>query len=62
MPLRSRKKFWKPAAIFLVKGEGEGSIPVFLEELKSGQTTGVIEILKNPNMHESPMPRSILWI
>jgi radical SAM superfamily enzyme YgiQ (UPF0313 family) len=42
---------------FLVKGEGESSIPVLLDALKKGQTAGVIENTEKPNMHESPKPR-----
>ena len=42
---------------FLVRGEGENSIPLFLEALEKGETKGVIENPDKPQMQKSPKPR-----
>ncbi|MGO9569404.1 MAG: B12-binding domain-containing radical SAM protein [Desulfomonilaceae bacterium] len=44
-------------AHFVVKGEAETALPVFLEALISGQKGGVIEEPSKPSMGISPMPR-----
>jgi len=42
---------------FLIKGEGETAIPLFLAALAEGQTTGVFESAEKPDMSDSPVPR-----
>ncbi|MCX6899836.1 MAG: B12-binding domain-containing radical SAM protein [Verrucomicrobia bacterium] len=42
---------------FLIKGEGENAIPLFLKALAGGQTTGVFESTEKPDMSDSPVPR-----
>ncbi len=42
---------------FLVKGEGENTLPLFLAALESGQTRGVFENSLKPEMTASPVPR-----
>lgn len=42
---------------FLVKNEGENTIPLFLAALESGQTRGVFENAQKPDMTASPIPR-----
>ncbi len=44
-------------ADFLVLGEGETSIPLFLEALARGQRRGVIESSLRPELTASPIPR-----
>jgi radical SAM superfamily enzyme YgiQ (UPF0313 family) len=47
----------KAGADFLVLGEGETSIPLFLEALAQGQRGGVIESDVRPELATSPIPR-----
>ncbi|MDI6852687.1 MAG: B12-binding domain-containing radical SAM protein [Deltaproteobacteria bacterium] len=42
---------------FLVRGEGENAIPLFLEALKKGERRGVIEVPEKPDLAISPVPR-----
>jgi radical SAM superfamily enzyme YgiQ (UPF0313 family) len=42
---------------FLVRGEGESAIPLFLKALEAGKTRGVIENSDKPEMPDSPIPR-----
>lgn len=43
---------------YLVKGEGERAIPLFLEGLANGDASGIYdEGDEKPGMHESPLPR-----
>jgi radical SAM superfamily enzyme YgiQ (UPF0313 family) len=42
---------------FLIRGEGEVAIPIFLSHLRAGKTGGVIEADRRPEMAESPVPR-----
>lgn len=42
---------------FLVRGEGENTVPLLLSAWHSGQTHGVIEVQENPCMSSSPVPR-----
>lgn len=42
---------------FVIKGEGENTIPLFLTALMQGQTKGVFECAEKPLMSESPVPR-----
>ncbi len=42
---------------FLVRGEGESAIPLFLKALDEGKTEGVIENPARPDMCDSPTPR-----
>jgi radical SAM superfamily enzyme YgiQ (UPF0313 family) len=42
---------------FLVKGEGENTIPLLLKELEEGKINGVIESDDKPDMSASPIPR-----
>lgn len=42
---------------FLVRGEGENTIPLLLAALEEGKTTAVIESPETPCMSESPTPR-----
>jgi len=42
---------------FLVKGEAEATIPLFLEALREGRSTGVFEAPTKPDMADSPVPR-----
>ena len=42
---------------FLVRNEGENTIPLFLAALESGQTRGVFENTQKPEMMASPVPR-----
>jgi radical SAM superfamily enzyme YgiQ (UPF0313 family) len=42
---------------FLVRGEGENTIPLLLESLKQGQSGGVIENPEKPDLSLSPVPR-----
>jgi radical SAM superfamily enzyme YgiQ (UPF0313 family) len=44
-------------ADFLVQGEGETTIPLWLEALQAGETHGVIEPDSRPEMTISPVPR-----
>ena len=44
-------------ADFLVRGEGEMTIPLLLAALQAGETHGVIEPDGRPEMTVSPMPR-----
>jgi radical SAM superfamily enzyme YgiQ (UPF0313 family) len=44
-------------ADFLVRGEGENAMPLFLEALAQGQTGGVIQCDTRPDLALSPMPR-----
>jgi radical SAM superfamily enzyme YgiQ (UPF0313 family) len=42
---------------FLVKGEGENTIPLLLKALEEGKINGIIESDGKPDMLASPMPR-----
>lgn len=42
---------------FLVRGEGENTIPLLLESLKRGQSGGIIETPDKPDLSQSPVPR-----
>ncbi len=42
---------------FLVKGEGENTIPILIEKLKQGQLNGIIEHPEKPDLSQSPVPR-----
>jgi len=42
---------------FLVRGEGENTIPLLLSALNSGQASEVIEAQEKPDMSTSPVPR-----
>ncbi len=42
---------------FVIRGEGENTIPLFLTALMQGQTKGVFECAEKPLMSESPVPR-----
>ncbi len=42
---------------FLVRGEGENTIPLLLESLKQGLSGGVIENPEKPDLSLSPVPR-----
>ncbi|MFA5193048.1 MAG: radical SAM protein [Verrucomicrobiia bacterium] len=42
---------------FIIKGEGENTIPSFLAALMQGQTKGVFECAEKPLMSDSPVPR-----
>ncbi|MBI4964400.1 MAG: B12-binding domain-containing radical SAM protein [Desulfomonile tiedjei] len=42
---------------FLVRGEGESAIPLFLEALEQGKTSGIVENQNKPDMSDSPTPR-----
>lgn len=44
-------------ADFVVRGEGENAIPLFLEALAQGQRGGVIECDSRPELTTSPIPR-----
>lgn len=44
-------------ADFLVRGEGEMTIPLYLAALRAGETRGVIEPAGRPEMTISPVPR-----
>jgi radical SAM superfamily enzyme YgiQ (UPF0313 family) len=44
-------------ADFLIKGEGENAIPVFLASLAEGRPGGVIECDVRPDLTTSPIPR-----
>jgi radical SAM superfamily enzyme YgiQ (UPF0313 family) len=44
-------------ADFLVRGEGETTIPLWLAALRAGETHGVIEPDGRPEMTVSPVPR-----
>ena len=44
-------------ADFLVRGEGENTIPLFLEALAQGQQGGVIQCDTRPDLTLSPIPR-----
>ena len=44
-------------ADFLVRGEGENAIPLFLEALAQGQPGGVIQCDTRPDLTFSPIPR-----
>ena len=53
--------FWKPGPIFLVRGEGETTIPRLLAALREGQPGGVIEE-DEPKMTISPVPQPKLYL
>lgn len=42
---------------FLVRGEGESTVPLFLAALEQGKTSGLIESQSRPDMSTSPIPR-----
>lgn len=42
---------------FVIKGEGENTIPCLLAALTQGQTKGVFECAEKPLMSDSPVPR-----
>jgi len=42
---------------FLVKGEGENTIPLFLRALQEGKRSGVFENPEKPDLTASPIPR-----
>lgn len=42
---------------FIIKGEGENTIPYFLTALMQGQTKGAFECAEKPLMSDSPVPR-----
>ncbi len=44
-------------ADFLIRGEGENTIPLFLEALAQGRTAGVVEAPDKPDLALSPIPR-----
>ncbi len=44
-------------ADFLVRGEGENAIPLFLEALAQGRRSGIIQCNTRPDLTESPIPR-----
>lgn len=44
-------------ADFVVRGEGENALPLFLEALAQGQRGGVIECDTRPDLTTSPIPR-----
>jgi radical SAM superfamily enzyme YgiQ (UPF0313 family) len=43
-------------ADYVVRGEGESAVPLFLDAMKRGET-GVVENLEKPDMSISPIPR-----
>ncbi len=45
------------SADYLVLGEAEASLPLFLEDLERGAPSGVYEAEKRPDMAASPVPR-----
>ncbi|MDP3181521.1 MAG: B12-binding domain-containing radical SAM protein [Desulfobaccales bacterium] len=44
-------------ADFLIRGEGENTIPLFLSALKEGKRPGIIERKGKPDLTTSPVPR-----
>ena len=44
-------------ADFLVRGEGENTVPLLLEALRKGETRGVFKNEERPDLTESPIPR-----
>jgi len=42
---------------FLIQGEGENNIPLFLAALKEGKKQGVFQHKNKPDLSESPVPR-----
>jgi len=42
---------------FVVRGEGENTVPLLLEALREGKTGGIIENQEKPDMSTSPVPR-----
>ena len=42
---------------FLIRGEGENTLPLFLAALAQGQSGGVIECNDKPDLATSPIPR-----
>ncbi len=45
------------SADYLVLGEAEASLPLFLEDLERGASSGVYEAKERPDMSASPVPR-----
>jgi len=44
-------------ADFVIKGEAETALPAFLDALERGETSGVFEEPRKPDLTESPIPR-----
>lgn len=42
---------------FLVKGEGENTLPILIEMLDRGESKGVIELDEKPDLSRTPVPR-----
>jgi radical SAM superfamily enzyme YgiQ (UPF0313 family) len=51
------EEVWQAGVDFLIKGEGENTIPLFLAALAQGQPGGVIECDAKPDLATSPIPR-----
>ncbi|PSF37501.1 B12-binding domain-containing radical SAM protein [Aphanothece hegewaldii CCALA 016] len=47
----------KAGADFLVLDEGEITLPMFVEALERGETSGIIRTTEKPNVTETPVPR-----
>ena len=56
-PTSSTGEVLETGVNFLVRGEGESTIPLFLAALKEGKIGGVFEIDGKPDMTASPVPR-----
>lgn len=42
---------------FLVRGEGENTVPLFLSALREGKSHGVFESTRKPDLADTPIPR-----
>ena len=56
-PTTASQEVLEAGCDFLIKGEGETTIPLLLQALEAGQTHGVFECLEKPALADSPLPR-----
>src|SRR4030042_3869438 len=56
-PTTNPDEMLEAGADFLVKGEGENTVPLLLDALKEGQTHGVFQNQERPDLTASPVPR-----
>lgn len=56
-PSSMPEEILQAGADFLIRGEGENALPLFLKALVQGRTEGIIECDAKPDLTTSPIPR-----
>ena len=56
-PTAVPEEVMETGAAFVVRGEGENTVPLLLDALKEGRTHGIIQNQERPDLTASPVPR-----